>query len=298
MKRFPATLLATCLVPWDERLELDEAAFRREVHVLSALTPHLYVFGTAGEGYAVSDAQFERIARVFADEARELGVTPMLGVVSLSLPTTVERIELGLELGCREFQLSLPSWGPLADGEVDAYFDETCGRFREARFLHYNLLRTKRLLGGEDYARLSAAHPNLVAVKFSTTDRDALASCLTKAPELQIFPTEIGYALVRDEYEVGLLASACLTNLGLARRYFEARGEELRRLAEEVQAIDELLAEVADDEVHIDGAFDKLIYKLHDPEFPLRMLPPYRGNSDAAFARFRERLPARWRPSA
>lgn len=25
----------------------------------------------------------------------------------------------------------------------------------------------------------------------------------------------------------------------------------------------------------IDGAYDKVLWKLHDPEFPLRLLPPY-----------------------
>ena len=26
---------------------------------------------------------------------------------------------------------------------------------------------------------------------------------------------------------------------------------------------------------YIDGAYDKVLWKLHDPEFPLRLLPPY-----------------------
>jgi hypothetical protein len=38
----------------------------------------------------------------------------------------------------------------------------------------------------------------------------------------------------------------------------------------------------------IDGAFDKLIWKLHDPEFPLRLLPPYESAPDDSAARFAE----------
>ena len=50
-------------------------------------------------------------------------------------------------------------------------------------------------------------------------------------------------------------------------------------------------------EAHIDGAYDKLCCKMHDPAFPLRMLPPYNGISDATFkkivAMIRKKYP-RW----
>ena len=60
---------------------------------------HLYVFGTAGEGYAVSDRQFDEITRVFHEETRAPDVHPMVGVISLSLTTIIERIERAAALG-------------------------------------------------------------------------------------------------------------------------------------------------------------------------------------------------------
>src|SRR5437868_1206654 len=69
MKRYPSCILATCVVPWDEKGNFLEELFRSEVReVLAHGTRHLYLFGTAGEGYAVSDRQFERIVRVFHEE--------------------------------------------------------------------------------------------------------------------------------------------------------------------------------------------------------------------------------------
>jgi hypothetical protein len=51
----------------------------------------------------------------------------------------------------------------------------------------------------------------------------------------------------------------------------------------------------------IDGAYDKLFEKMYDPEFPLRLLPPYIGASEDEFRAFvrllRERLPD-WVPAA
>ena len=60
----------------------------------------------------------------------------------------------------------------------------------------------------------------------------------------------------------------------------------------------ELLAAAGPD-VHIDAAFDKMLWRLHDERFPLRLLPPYRGASDEGFRRFAEAVRTkypRWAP--
>ena len=54
MRRFPADIMCTCVVPWDERGEFLEPLFVDQVHRLLELTPQLYIFGTAGEGHAVT----------------------------------------------------------------------------------------------------------------------------------------------------------------------------------------------------------------------------------------------------
>ncbi len=59
--------MATCCVPWTEQDRFDEPVFRRGVRQALQGTPHLYVFGTAGEGYAVTDRQFDEIVAAFAD---------------------------------------------------------------------------------------------------------------------------------------------------------------------------------------------------------------------------------------
>ena len=56
---------------------------------------------------------------------------------------------------------------------------------------------------------------------------------------------------------------------------------------------EELMAAFGD-ETHIDGAYDKLFSKIHDPRFPLRLLPPYQGASEATFHRYRNALRERF----
>ncbi|MBE7540218.1 MAG: dihydrodipicolinate synthase family protein [Opitutaceae bacterium] len=294
-KRYPPAILATCPIPWKEDHELDEPLFRRVVAQLAQnFTRHVYLFGTAGEGYAVSDRQFESIVGSFRS-ALSMDARPMIGIISLSLGTIVDRIALGRELGFREFQLSLPSWGALTDSETDRFFAETCGRFPDCRFLHYNLKRAKRVLDGDAYARLSKAHPNLVAVKMGGEDPAAFADILTKAPALQCFFTEFGFAAMRDAHECGLLAalSACCHKKGLA--FHAARGAELSMRAEEFRMVHRALKGAIDPmATHMDGVYDKLLIKLEFPEFPLRLLAPYAFAGEDAFLRFVQNLPAGW----
>ena len=219
----------------------------------------------------------------------------MIGVISLSLGTIVERIQSAHALGFRDFQISFPSWGALTDGEVDRFFDATCGAFPDSRFLHYNLPRTKKLLTGDDYARISARHSNLVAIKMGGLDTSPLADILNKAPTLQCFFVEFGYAAMRDQYECGYIAAMAGGKPAWAREFHAARGERLATmLTEAIEARDVLIKHVHGAGAHMDGAYDKMNLKLLEPEFPLRLLPPYSAPDEAAFAKFEAELPPTW----
>jgi len=302
MMRFPPGILCTCVIPWNEQHEFIEPLFVDEVRTLLKLTPHLYVFGTAGEGHAVNDRQFEQIVRVFQATMQAGGAEPMVGVISLSLPTMLERIDFCRKLGVRQFQISLPSWGALTDAEVRTFFREVCGRFGDCQFLHYNLLRTKRLITPEQYAELAAAHPNLVATKNSTDSIDRISGLIQQAPQLTHFLTETGYLIGSQFGTCGLLASIA-TNQVACRSYFEAgQKRDLPKLFElhgEISRLISALIAAAGPDCHIDSAFDKMLWKLCDERFPLRLLPPYQGAGDAGFRQFVEAVKSqtpRWLP--
>jgi dihydrodipicolinate synthase/N-acetylneuraminate lyase len=250
--------MATCVVPWNEHGEFVEGPFVHQVQSLLRRTRHLYIFGTAGEGYAVTDKQYARVARVFSDTMRAAGAEPMVGVVSLSLGTMIERIALARDLGVRQFQISLPSWGPLNDRELSVFFRETCGRFRDCQFLHYNLMRTKRLVEPDEYARLAEEHPNLVATKNTTDSMNRLQGLMTRAGALQHFVGEIGYGYARQLRECGLLASIATLNWTACQEFFDAgcRGNW--------QTVRDLQAEL----------------------ITLRLLSPYAAVPEEAFQRF------------
>lgn len=289
------SILATAVIPWNARLEFEEERFRRQVRTIAReLTRDIYVFGTAGEGYAVTEEQYDQVCRAFWASAAENDVNPMVGLISLSLPAIIARIERARTLGFRLFQLSLPAWGALNDREVDQFFAETCGRFPDCRFHHYNLMRTKRLLTSADYRRVAAAHPNLIAVKNSTTDPAVIADLMTMTPRLRFYITERGYAIARRTHDVGLLISLASIHPGRARRFVE--GTDADRAADLVDlglALEGL--KLAGDRFHIDGAYDKMLYRMTDPDFPLRLLPPYTYATEEDFERFKAAVPRGWR---
>ncbi len=294
-KRYPSCILATCCVPWNEDGTLAEETFRREIRHLSIhLTRDLYLFGTAGEGYAVTDTQFDQIVRIFREEINQPDTRGMVGVIGLSLGTMIERIERARGMGIRYFQISLPSWGALSDGELKRFFKEICGRFPDCSFLHYNLMRTKRLVTPDEYAVLANAHPNLVAAKNSTDSMERIFGLMMKAPQLQHFFTETGFGYGSQIGECGLLISIASIQFAEAKRYFHAgQCRDLKTLLDKQRELSELvndLVALGRNEAHIDGAYDKVFCKIHDPTFPLRLLSPYDSLSDSTFQKIVEMI--------
>ena len=128
--RYPRVTLAAACVPWDERGDVMDEVFREQVRLhLAAGVKHIYIFGTAGEGYAVTESLFDEIVHLFTDEMRrDPEARPMIGLISLSMRTTIERIERCLDQGLRTFQFALPVWGALNDNELATFFREVLGR--------------------------------------------------------------------------------------------------------------------------------------------------------------------------
>ena len=125
--RYPRAILVSCEIPWDEQENLMEDLFREEVRrFLASGFRHVYVFGTAGEGYAVDTTRFQRITKIFYEETREADIFPQVGVIGLSTANIRERLAIAHGIGFRIFQISLPSWGALNDRETLRFFKDVC----------------------------------------------------------------------------------------------------------------------------------------------------------------------------
>lgn len=288
MARYPQAVLVSCELPWDEQERLIEDRLREEVRFLRGRGfKHLYVFGTAGEGYAVDTARFEQVVRVFYEETRG-DIHPMVGVIGLATANIVERIALAHSVGFRTFQISLPSWGALNDTEVLTFFKDVCGSFPDSGFLHYNLPRAKRLLSGADYRRVIDAVPNLVATKNTAGGLPRAGDLMRHAPELQHFFGEENFAHGCQFGECSLLSSFGAMVPQKTLELFEAgRALDIDRLFRLQHDFHNLVTDVFGPvlaQERIDGAYDKMIVRLAGLDaFPMRLLSPYQCFSEAEY---------------
>ncbi len=138
--------------------------------------------------------------------------------------------------------------------------------------------------------------PNLVAVKYGGgKDRPGDSTCSARRRSCNSSsPNRVTRSV--ETHECGLLISLGVGNPRRARRFFDARGDDLRRLGEELDEVCRAVVGSVGDAGHIDGAYDKLFVKLHLPEFPLRLRPPYGCADETRMQTFRAGMPRDWLP--
>ncbi len=300
MARYPQAILVSCEIPWNENGDLLEDLFRREVQHTLEHYSHLYIFGTAGEGYAVNTAQFQGIVRIFYEETRGDNIYPMVGLIGLSTPTIREKLDFAYDVGFRIFQMALPPWGILNDDEVMTFFQDVCGAYPDAKFLHYNLPRAGRVLEASHYLRLIEAIPNLVATKNTGGGMARAAELVSQASELQHFLGEGNFPHGCLYGECSILASWGPTSPHKVKALFEAgRNLDLEKLFNLQKGFHDLGTQLFGplrDEGRIDGAYDKILVRLGGfEEMPLRLLSPYKGFSEEQYQQckqiFQENFP-------
>ena len=302
--RYQRTVLATCCVPWRAPFEFDEGMFRQSVRgLLTRGMKDLYVFGTAGEGHAVSDALFERIVDAFLDEMAVEGATPMVGVISSSVATMRDRVRYCLGRGCTKFQFAISSWGGAGAGELRSVFQALCGEFPEASFLHYNTARSGRIVPPREYRELAKEFPNFVGTKYGAGDPEVLTGLLMEVPQLRHFFTELGFYYGSAVGPCGLLASISSTNPRSAWAYLRhAENGDRQALAKDFAELAEMMAalrKAVGEGPFVDSAYDKVLAKVLEPDFPLALLPPQVSGAADAWERYRDFLETRlpnWLP--
>ncbi len=293
--RYPQAILVSCEIPWDENEALLEEAFRRSVRATLEQYNHLYIFGTAGEGYAVNQAQFQRIVDIFHEETRGENIFPMVGVIGMSTSIALEKLQYAYDRGFRAFQISLPSWGRLTDAEVMTFFRDVCGAFPAAQFLHYNLPRAGRVLEARHYRPLVDALPNLVATKNTGGGHKRAAELVSQVGELQHFLGEGNFLQGCLYGECSLLATFGSLSPQKVKAYFAAAlAQDYPLMLTLQRGFHDMLADLFQElagESKIDGAYDKLWVRLGGFEaMPLRLLSPYQGFSEAQYQACRQML--------
>ena len=123
-----------------------------------------------------------------------------------------------------------------------------------------------------------------------------IRSAVERAPQLCHFVGDIGYAEASLRgLKCGQLIAIAASNRLLANELFELgqTGRDkgrLRQFLKDLHHHSSILRDLPMNGSHMDGTYDKLITRLRHPGFPLRLLPPYLGASEEAFAIYRNRM--------
>lgn len=289
-KRFPCGIMGTVCIPWDAAYELEERLFRKTIDTCRELTGMLYLGGTAGEGYALDTKRFSEVHRVFIDQCDRTKDTCIAGIISTSFLEILERIEIAASLGFRYIQISLPCWDPPKGEEILVFFDRVLSSFPELDFMHYNRPLGGRTVSASEYAAICHDHDNLVAAKIVTGSTREIDALHAADLPIELFYTNAAFQYASLLGPSSLLAAIVTVDHSLARSFYQAGrdqdAERLLRLNRLIRKMTSELVSIYPEDAHIDGAYDKLYHKIHDPDFPLRLIPPYKGADQKIFQEF------------
>ena len=128
--------LVSSPIPWDKEQNFEPNSFDEILNQLMGQScDGLYLFGTSGEGYAVSENEFSEIVAQFAETSSSWSGYRQVGCFGLSTSQIKWKCKVCEELNIKQIQITLPFWKELTDDELDIFFSELCGEFQDLEFL-------------------------------------------------------------------------------------------------------------------------------------------------------------------
>ena len=114
--------LVSVPIPWDEDQSFDKDVF---TEILGELKKQycdgIYLFGTSGEGYALTDEEFSEIVAHFKEQTWDFSGFLQVGCIGLSSSQVKFRCGVCIDIGIEQAQVTLPFWKELKDEELDFF---------------------------------------------------------------------------------------------------------------------------------------------------------------------------------
>jgi dihydrodipicolinate synthase/N-acetylneuraminate lyase len=280
--------LVSIPIPWNDKGVFIPDLFQQATQkLLKEGCDGIYLFGTSGEGYAVSDKEFTEIVNLFALETESFNGFRQVGCFGLSSDQVKSRCEIVKDHGINGVQITLPAWKALTDAELVHYFTDVCGTFKDLSFLLYNNPRNKRRLKGQEIEWIHKRVPNLQGAKTAPPSWFDAYELITHSPSVQNFVTEPAFLFSYGLGAAGLIPSSNYAMPEIARAYYEAvLNNDLNTGHKLHQRIIRFLYRTAFpliEKGYIDGAIDKAYARIGGMDMPLNMKSPYLSLSETEF---------------
>ena len=281
--------LVSAPLPWDDNGGLLVDSFCTAIRkLLEEECDGIYLFGTSGEGYAISDDEFKVIIDLFEVETQRFSGFIQVGCFGLSSEQVKVRCGMAADRGIEAMQITLPFWKELNDNELMRYFQDVCGSFPDISFLLYNNPRNKRRLNGSELARIAGEVPNLHGTKTGSGSDMDFYELLTEASMMRHFVTESAFPFCHSLGAAGLIPSSNYSRPRFSRTYYqtvtEGDLERSRQMHGDLIRFFYTTALPLARKGYIDGAIDKAYAKIGGMDIPLTMKSPYMSLSAEDYA--------------
>lgn len=178
----------TLLLPIAENDSIDWGRLGEEIDALIASgCDGIYSNGTAGEFYAQSEDEFDRVSELLASRSERAGMAFQLGASHMSPQTSLSRVRRAAALKPGAIQVILPDWYPVNRNEARAFLEKVAEAAAPVGLILYNPPHAKRRLAPAEFAALSVAVPALLGVKVANSDADWCGEFRRLAPRLSLF---------------------------------------------------------------------------------------------------------------
>ncbi len=224
---------ATLLIPISKDESIDWRSLEEEIDFLvTSGVNGIYSNGTAGEFYAQSEEEFDRINALLAERCEKAGMPFQIGVCHMSAQLSLARLKRATQLKPSAIQVILPDWYPVTNEESIAFLQRMAEAADPIGLVLYNPPHAKRVLNPPDYGALSEAVTGLVGIKVLDGDKAWYEAMHKHASNLSVFVP--GHHLATG-YGLGAAGSysnvACIQPAG-ARRWYNMMKTDLKAALE------------------------------------------------------------------
>ncbi|WP_423127769.1 dihydrodipicolinate synthase family protein [Gaoshiqia sp. Z1-71] len=165
---------ATLLLAADDYENIDFSRLADEIDVLIASRPNgIYSNGTAGEFYAQTEDEFDRISLMLSEKCEKAEIPYQIGVSHMSPQISLERLKRVRHLQPGAVQLILPDWFPVTLDEAVIFLQKMASAAGGISLVLYNPPHAKSQLQPEEWSILKKKIPSLAGLKVFDQNGDA-----------------------------------------------------------------------------------------------------------------------------
>jgi len=179
---------ATLMLPINADGSIGYDRLIKEINSLIAMqVDGIYSNGTAGEFYAQTEQEFDRVSALLAERCNAAEMPFQIGVSHMSPQLSLRHLKRVKSLEPSAMQVILPDWVPPTDEEAIRFLQRMAEEAHPIGLVLYNPPQAKRVLTPKEISRLKTAVPSLVGVKVADGDKDWYAAMREHTAELSVF---------------------------------------------------------------------------------------------------------------